>query len=111
MKNYQKLEILIRERDDKVSQLNKEYAEKFKEFNCDFDIEKIKSLGWVKVGFYPAGNEDIYERRGRRIAVYNGDKTVILIRNENGYPFFIHDYEHLEDYANGIVFTDFNFIF
>lgn len=104
MKNYEKLLNLIAERDTKIASIEAEYKEKFKEFDCTFSVEKLESLGWKKIGFYAAAIEDIYQKNGKKIGFYREIGRVLVRTLIINHP--IHDYEHLEDYANGLVLND-----
>ncbi len=104
MKNYEKLLSLIKDRDLAVSKIEEEYKPKFAEFDCAFSKEGIEGAGWKKVGFYAAAVEDIYEKNGKKIGVYR-DYCRILVRDiTQCWP--IYDYEHLEDYSLGLVYSD-----
>jgi len=108
MKNYEKLIELIKRKDAEITLIREKYVPLFEELKCDFSIEEIEKRGWKAIGFYGAGNEFVYEKNGKKVCVLRGDWCRVLLRdNIKTYP--IYDYEHLEDYANGIVYSEVKF--
>ena len=113
MKAYEKRKKLLTDRAVEVKiatdDIDRKYDHKLKEFNEVITMDDIKELGFVKVGFYGAGNEYVMEKNGKRICVGAGENMWVLLRGEARGNYNFYNREELKDYADGIILNDYKF--